>query len=108
MKILDDIAENLEEIEEEYRVLNTHWIHPNIPQFEGLYFKRSACRYNTLGDFRGHLHYGFFLFGRNHLIYEAHDSFNAFNNGLGQRKTKPGGGIDSWRGRVGRICLGGS
>lgn len=44
IKILDDIGENMEEIEEEFRVLSTHWIHPNIPHFIGLFFKRGETR----------------------------------------------------------------
>ena len=42
VKILDNIPDNIEEIEEEFSVLSTHWIHPNIPHFEGLFLKSGA------------------------------------------------------------------
>ena len=40
VKILDNIPDNIEEIEEEFSVLSTHWIHPNIPHFHGLFLKK--------------------------------------------------------------------
>ena len=39
IKIFDNLEENFEEIEEEYSVLSTHWIHPNIPQFVGIFLR---------------------------------------------------------------------
>lgn len=38
------MADNLEEIEEEYRVLRELSGHPNLPAFRGLYLLRAACR----------------------------------------------------------------
>ncbi len=43
-QIVDEVLDNLDEIEEEFRVLSLHWIHPNIPQFDGLFFKQGATR----------------------------------------------------------------
>ncbi|QQP52733.1 Myosin 3, partial [Caligus rogercresseyi] len=40
IKIVENILDNIEEIEQEYTVLSTHWFHPNIPHFEGLYLKK--------------------------------------------------------------------
>ncbi|CAL4059864.1 unnamed protein product, partial [Meganyctiphanes norvegica] len=40
IKILENISENLEEIEEEYLVLKDLSLHPNIPMFFGIYLKR--------------------------------------------------------------------
>ncbi|XP_062560634.1 myosin-IIIb-like isoform X2 [Armigeres subalbatus] len=42
VKILETIADNIEEIEEEYLVLRDLSKHPNIPDFAGLYLKRGA------------------------------------------------------------------
>ncbi|CAB4054331.1 MYO3 [Lepeophtheirus salmonis] len=42
IKVIDNITDNIEEIEQEYQVLTTHWFHPNIPHFEGLYLKKSS------------------------------------------------------------------
>ena len=39
IKILENLAENLEEAEEEFTVLRDLSLHPNIPLFLGLYFK---------------------------------------------------------------------
>lgn len=36
------MAENIEEIEEEYLVLRDLSLHPNIPSFKGLYMKRGS------------------------------------------------------------------
>ncbi|XP_034246808.1 myosin-IIIb-like [Thrips palmi] len=44
VKILENVADNLEEIEEEYRVLRELSGHPNLPTFRGLYLLRAACR----------------------------------------------------------------
>ena len=44
IKIFDDLDETLDEIEEDYVVISTHWIHPNIPHFSGLYLKKGATR----------------------------------------------------------------
>lgn len=41
VKILDNIPENIEEIEEEYLVLRD-LSHPNIPKFFGIFLKRGA------------------------------------------------------------------
>lgn len=40
IKILENIRENIEEIEEEYLVLKSHSRHPNITDFYGIFFKR--------------------------------------------------------------------
>lgn len=42
IKILENVADNIEEIEEEYLVLKDLSVHPNIPLFYGLYLKRSC------------------------------------------------------------------
>lgn len=42
IKILENVAENIEEIEEEYLVLRDLSLHPNIPSFKGLYLKRGS------------------------------------------------------------------
>lgn len=39
IKIFDNLEENAEEIQEEYSVLSTHWIHPNIPHFVGIFLR---------------------------------------------------------------------
>jgi myosin-3 len=39
IKIFDNIADNVEEIEEEVSVLSTHWIHPNIPHLIGIFLR---------------------------------------------------------------------
>ena len=44
IKIIEHINDNLEEIEEEYRILRNQCIHPNIPTFYGLYFKEASRR----------------------------------------------------------------
>ena len=41
IKIFDNLDETLPEIEEDYAVISTHWIHPNIPHFMGLFLKVS-------------------------------------------------------------------
>lgn len=41
-QILESIADNIEEIEEEYLVLRDLSKHPNIPDFAGLFLKRGA------------------------------------------------------------------
>nr|XP_012145788.1 PREDICTED: myosin-IIIb isoform X2 [Megachile rotundata] len=41
IKILENVADNIEEIEEEYLVLRDLSHHPNIPQFHGLFLKRA-------------------------------------------------------------------
>ncbi|GAB6020183.1 myosin 3 [Chamberlinius hualienensis] len=41
IKILENISDNVEEIEEEYLVLRDLCAHPNIPTFYGMYLKRS-------------------------------------------------------------------
>lgn len=43
IKILETIADNLEEIEEEYLVLRDLSNHPNLPAFVGVFLKRGAC-----------------------------------------------------------------
>jgi serine/threonine protein kinase len=42
IKILENVAENIEEIEEEYLVLRDLSLHPNIPSFKGLFLKRGS------------------------------------------------------------------
>jgi serine/threonine protein kinase len=39
IKIFDNLDENVEEIQEEFAVLSTHWIHPNIPHFVGIFLR---------------------------------------------------------------------
>ena len=41
-QILESIADNIEEIEEEYLVLRDLSKHPNIPDFAGLFLKRGT------------------------------------------------------------------
>ncbi|XP_076174415.1 myosin-IIIb isoform X2 [Ptiloglossa arizonensis] len=41
IKILENVADNIEEIEEEYLVLKDMCLHPNIPHFQGLFLKRA-------------------------------------------------------------------
>jgi myosin-3 len=40
VKILENILESMEEIEEEYMILKEISYHPNLPQFYGLYLKK--------------------------------------------------------------------
>lgn len=40
MKVLENILESIEEIEEEYMILKEISFHPNLPQFYGLYLKK--------------------------------------------------------------------
>lgn len=40
VKILENIMESIEEIEEEYIILKDISFHPNLPQFYGLYLKK--------------------------------------------------------------------
>ncbi|XP_075216273.1 myosin-IIIb-like isoform X1 [Lycorma delicatula] len=42
IKILENVSENIEEIEEEYLVLRDLSLHPNIPAFKGLYLRRGV------------------------------------------------------------------
>ena len=44
IKILEDIADNIEEIDEEYLVLRDLCLHPNIPQFYGMFFRPGRKR----------------------------------------------------------------
>ena len=44
IKMIENVADNIDEIEEEYSALSTHWIHPNIPCLEGVFLKRSLLR----------------------------------------------------------------
>ena len=44
IKIFDNLDDTLEEIEEDYAVISTHWIHPNIPHFSGLFLKKGLTR----------------------------------------------------------------
>ncbi|XP_014227640.1 myosin-IIIb-like isoform X2 [Trichogramma pretiosum] len=41
VKILENVADNIEEIEEEFLVLRDLSMHPNIPDFHGIFLKRS-------------------------------------------------------------------
>lgn len=43
VKILENITENIEEIEEEFLVFRDLSSHPNIPEFHGLFLKRGMC-----------------------------------------------------------------
>jgi myosin-3 len=42
VKILENVTDNIEEIEEEFLVLRDLSLHPNIPAFHGLYLRRGA------------------------------------------------------------------
>lgn len=44
VKVMEQIADNIEEIEEEFLVLRDLCIHPNIPAFHGLYLKKHATK----------------------------------------------------------------
>ncbi|PSN47191.1 Myosin-IIIa [Blattella germanica] len=44
VKILENVADNIEEIEEEYLVLRDLSLHPNIPSFYGLYLRRGPTQ----------------------------------------------------------------
>ncbi|KAJ4449033.1 hypothetical protein ANN_00427 [Periplaneta americana] len=44
VKILENVADNIEEIEEEYLVLRDLSLHPNIPAFYGLYLRRGPTQ----------------------------------------------------------------
>lgn len=44
VKILENIRDNLEEIEEEYQILKDHHRHPNITEFYGMFFKRGVVK----------------------------------------------------------------
>lgn len=46
IKILEDIAGNEEEIEDEYLALRDLSLHPNIPSFHGIYFVKSSKQLN--------------------------------------------------------------
>ncbi|XP_059045349.1 myosin-IIIb-like isoform X2 [Achroia grisella] len=43
IKVLENITENIEEIEEEFLVFRDLSGHPNIPEFFGLFLKRGTC-----------------------------------------------------------------
>ena len=45
IKIFDNLDETLPEIEEDYAVISTHWIHPNIPHFIGLFLQVRMAAY---------------------------------------------------------------
>lgn len=44
VKIIENIADNIDEIEEEYLILRDLCMHPNIPQFHGIYMKKAQRR----------------------------------------------------------------
>jgi serine/threonine protein kinase len=44
VKILENVADNIEEIEEEFLVLRDLSLHPNIPTFHGLYLRRGQTQ----------------------------------------------------------------
>ncbi|CAN7994050.1 unnamed protein product, partial [Ixodes hexagonus] len=44
VKIMENIADNVEEMEEEHRVLRDLCIHPNIPTYYGIFFQPAPCR----------------------------------------------------------------
>ncbi|PNF20373.1 hypothetical protein B7P43_G12424, partial [Cryptotermes secundus] len=44
VKILENVADNIEEIEEEFLVLRDLNMHPNIPTFHGLYLRRGQTQ----------------------------------------------------------------
>ena len=44
IKIFDHLEETIEELEQDFYVISTHWIHPNIPHFSGLFVKKGVSR----------------------------------------------------------------
>ena len=44
VKLLENISENIEEIEEEYLILKDLSLHPNLPAFKGIFLKRGDRR----------------------------------------------------------------
>lgn len=44
VKIMESIADNIEEIEEEFLILRDLCLHPNIPSFHGLFLKKHATK----------------------------------------------------------------
>jgi serine/threonine protein kinase len=44
VKVMEQIADNIEEIEEEFLVLRDLCLHPNIPAFHGLYLKKHGTK----------------------------------------------------------------
>ena len=44
VKIMESIADNIEEIEEEFLILRDLCLHPNIPSFHGLFLKKHASK----------------------------------------------------------------
>lgn len=46
IKVLEDIAGNEEEIEDEYLALRDLSLHPNIPSFHGIYFYNDSKQLN--------------------------------------------------------------
>ncbi|KAK8720309.1 hypothetical protein OTU49_013424, partial [Cherax quadricarinatus] len=42
IKVMENIGENLEEIEEEYLILRDLSLHPNLPAFHGIFFKKAG------------------------------------------------------------------
>lgn len=44
VKILENVADNIEEIEEEYLVFRDLSIHPNIPLFHGIFLKKAPAQ----------------------------------------------------------------
>ena len=41
---MESIADNIEEIEEEFLILRDLCLHPNIPSFHGLFLKKHATK----------------------------------------------------------------
>lgn len=44
VKVLENISDNIEEIDEEFLVLRDLCLHPNIPSFYGIYLKLGTKR----------------------------------------------------------------
>ena len=44
IKVFENLEDTINEIEEDYSVISTHWLHPNIPHFTGLYLKKGLSR----------------------------------------------------------------
>ena len=44
IKIFDHLDETIEELEQDFYVISTHWIHPNIPHFSGLFLHKGVSR----------------------------------------------------------------
>lgn len=71
VKILENVADNIEEIEEEYLVLRDLSLHPNIPIFHGLFLKRAKP-----GQEEDQLWFVMEVALLNFMLNENHDKIN--------------------------------